>query len=418
MKTLNYIIALLILMISFTACESDEPIAANPDFVLSFQRDGQTTALAGTPFYVIPTGSGEFITLFDGNQGRVYGQENAKGIDFNKADSMMVSYAIAGTYKLTVVTTSTGDFGKTVIRKEKTIDIQVVDDRNTLIEFFLNIDGVDRPGTITSQNEVLFSIPDIYPDKNFKAIFKLDTNAATVLVNGQVQTSNLTINDFSQPVIYKIRSSQGSERSYTVRVSTFPPSAENRLLKFELGKNEPAIGYTNSNGERGIINDADGTIQLAVNYATVTTSLKFSVESSPFSTVLLNGVAYSSTRRNYNIATTIRKVTVMAQNKAIKEYDILLSLQNPVNTFTFTGLVPAPVGIINTANKTISVDVLKGTDITKLVAQWEGSVGTVRIGSVNQINGTTPNDFSTPKVYTFFRGTTAGDSYTVTVNVK
>jgi hypothetical protein len=64
------------------------------------------------------------------------------------------------------------------------------------------------------------------------------------------------------------------------------------------------------------------------------------------------------------------------------------------------------------------VNVLKGTDISKLTAKWKGSVGTVKIGSVIQTNGTTLNDFSTPKTYTFYKGTVVGASYIITVVEK
>lgn len=418
MKFMFKILIALIAVVSLTSCSEEDPIEVNPEFTLSFERDGNTTALAGTPFYVILKGSGEFVTLYDGNAGKVYGEEKATGTDFNLADSMMVTYSTAGTYKLTVVSTSSGDYGKTILRKEKTVDIKVIDVRNSIQEFYLNIDGVDVPGTINDQNEILFNLPDIYTSLNFKAVFKLDSNESTVFVNGQQQTSNVSINDFMQDVVYTIKSKEGNERIYTVKITKFPASSENLLTRFELGKNEPTIGYSDSNGEVGVIDHVNGIINLAVNYATLTTRLKFTVASSPFSTVMVGTVPYSATRRNYNLTTTAKELTVVAQNKAEKKYTVNLTLQNPVSEFTFAGLVPAPVGVINTTNKTISVDVLKGTDITKLAAQWKGSVGIVRIGAVNQTNGVTLNDYSTPKVFTFYKGSTAGDSYTVTVNEK
>lgn len=418
MKLMYKFITICLAVLSLTACVTEEPITVNPDFILSFQRDGNTEAFAGTPFAVLPKGSGEFITLFDGTSGRVWGEPGAKGLDFNKADSMIVTYASAGTYKLTVVATSAGEFGKTVFREAKTVDVIVVDDRNSINEFFLNIAETDMKGEITTEGDILFSIPDIYPDKNFKAIFKLNSPEASVFVNNVLQTSGVSTNDFSQNVIYTVKSKKGSEKTYTVKISTFPPSSENLLTKFELGKNEPAIGYTDSNGEIGVIDHENGIINLAVNYATVTTRLKFTVASSPFSTVMVGTTAYSDTRRNYNLTTTAKEITVVAQNKAERKYTINLSLQDPVTEFIFAGLIPEPKGVINKTNKTITVDVLKGTDITKLVAKWKGSVGTVRIGTVNQTNGVTVNNFTTPKVYTFYKGTTAGDTYTVTVIEK
>jgi hypothetical protein len=37
---------------------------------------------------------------------------------------------------------------------------------------------------------------------------------------------------------------------------------------------------------------------------------------------------------------------------------MVTTTDNPVNSFTFSGLVPAPIGLIDVVAKTISVDVL------------------------------------------------------------
>ncbi len=103
MKIIDKIIAVFVVLMYFTACIKEEMIVVDPDFTLTFQRDGRQDAYAGTPFYVIPTGSGEFLTLFDGTDGHVWGEQGAKGIDFNKADSLLVQYNDAGKYKLTLV---------------------------------------------------------------------------------------------------------------------------------------------------------------------------------------------------------------------------------------------------------------------------------------------------------------------------
>jgi hypothetical protein len=89
----------------------------------------------------------------------------------------------------------------------------------------------------------------------------------------------------------------------------------------------------------------------------------------------------------------------------------------PFKTFTFAGLSPSPISLIDAVAKTIIVKVLKGTDITKLTATWTGTLGDVKIGSVKQVNGTTTNDFSTSKIYKLYKGSTNSDNYTVSVIV-
>jgi hypothetical protein len=241
------------------------------------------------------------------------------------------------------------------------------------------------------------------------AVYGLQSELSKVFVSGIEQTSGVTSNNFAQPVVYTIKSAQGDEKIYTVKFSTFPSSGEKALTKFALG-----LG---GNGETGVIDEEKKEINLTSNYATNLASVRLILQSSYGSKILINNVAYSD-RRNYDLAKTVKSVKVVAQNNSEIEYAIKTVLDNPVTTFTFEGLVPAPTGVIDVNAKTISVDVLKGTDITKLIAKWKGSVGKVTIGTVNQINGVTVNNFSKPLTYTFYKGTTAGDKYTVTVNVK
>ena len=114
----------------------------------------------------------------------------------------------------------------------------------------------------------------------------------------------------------------------------------------------------------------------------------------------------------------MKEVKVIAQNKTEVTYSLKVTSENPVTKFTFAGLVPAPLGVIDVANKAIAIDVYPGTDITNLVALWTGSLGKVTIAGVPQTNGVTVNNFSTTLTYTFYRGTVPGERYKVTVNLK
>lgn len=400
-KTFSILIALTF----FASCVTEEMIKVDPDFVLSFQRDGKSDALAGSTFYVINTGSGEFLTLFDGTAGHVWGEAGASGSPFDKADSLGVTYSSAGKYNLSIVSTSTSDFGNEVSRLSKTVEVNVVDERNSFSDFYIN--GVK--GVFTPENEILFTFLDIVTDFNFKPVFVTNSEEAIVSVNGVIQYSDSTINDFKQPVVYTVKSSQGGEKNYTVKYTIVPSSDEKKITKFALKKN--------GNGENGVIDEESKTITVDANYGTnLTTKIFLLVESSFASVVTINNTKYTD-RVGYDLK-ALQTIKVTAQNKTEANYSFILNAQEPVLQFTFIGLVPAPVGVIDNVAKTISVDVLKGTDITKLVAKWIGSVGTVQIGSDIQANGTTVNDFTTSKTYTFFKGSVAGDAYTVTVNVK
>ena len=406
MKTIFKYIAILITFLISYSCAEEEMIPVDPNFELSLQREGKTNAEAGTPFYIIPTGSGEFFTLFDGMPGHVWGEQGASGLDFNKADSIAVTYNAAGKYLLTLVASSSGNFGEEFAREVKTVEVNVIDRRNSFTVF--NINGAD--GTITPDNEILLSVPDITTNFNFVATYGLQSELSTVYVNGVEQTSEVTSNDFSQPVVYTVISAEGDEKTYTVKFSTFPASTEKAITKFAFG-----VG---GNGEIGVIDEANKTISINANYATNLAAVRLVLASSYASKIYLGTTLYSD-RKNFNLSPTgIKTVKVVAQDNSEVEYTLNIVSESPVSAFTFEGLVPAPQGVIDNVAKTITVDVLNGTDIKNLKAKWVGSTGKVTIGTVIQNNGLTVNDFSKPVIYTFYKGSAIGDKYTVIVNVK
>jgi hypothetical protein len=406
MKIISKSILILFMFIMASSCVKEELIKTDPSFILSFQRSGQTNAMAGTKFYVIPTGSGEFFTLFDGTSGRVWGEEGAKGADFNQADSLIVQYSTAGKYNLTLVTSSSGNFGKEFSRSVKTVEVNVIDVRNSINIFIVN--GVE--GTITPENEILFSVPDVTTDYNFAPSFGFDSKDAKAFVNGVEQVSAKTANDFSQPVIYVVKSGNGDEKQYTVKFTTFPSSDEKAITKFAFG--------SGANGEVAVVDEGTKTINLLANYATNLAAVRLVLTSSYGSTIYLNDVAYSD-RKNYNLSSTgIKQIKVVAQNKTEVVYKLNIVSEEAVTSFTFDGLVPAPKGVIDVAAKTVTINVLEGVDVTKLVAIWTGALGKVTVSGAVQTSGITVNDFSSTLTYTFYNGTTPGDRYKVTVNVK
>lgn len=405
MKIYINVIAAFLLLIIFTSCVKEVMINPDPSFTMTFQHDGKTDASAGDPFYVIPSGSGEFLTLFDGTPDHVYGEVGSKGKDFNKADSMLVKYNDAGKYKLTVVASSSGNLGKDYSSVVNTVEVNVIDARNSFFIFYIN--GV--AGTITGDS-ILFSVPDVIKDFNFKPVFIPTSSLSTVTVNGEAQVSNVTQNDFAQPVVYVVKSATGDEKQYTVKVSTFVSSTEKQITKFAIGFG----GY----GEIGIIDEINKTINLSANYNTKISNVKLVIKNSYASKVLINGTKTYSVRNFYDLATDVKSIKVIAQDLSEVVYTIKTVLGNPVLSFTFAGLLTDSAGVINTTAKTITIDVLRGTDVTKLTAKWTGSKGKVTIEPAVQTNGVTVNDFTSPLTYTFYKGGVAGDKYKVTVNKR
>lgn len=413
MKVIFYSIALLFSSMLFNSCITEESIKVDPSFELSYQRSGNTSALAGTQFHVIVKGSGEYITLFDGTPDHVWGESGATGVDFQKADSLPVLYNASGKYKLSVVATSSSDFGAKDERQVKTIDVNVIDIRNTFKEFYLSVDGVLTQGTINNTtSEIVFDLPDSRTDMAFVATYVLESDSASVTVNGVKQISGTTQNDFSSPVVFAVKSQEGTVKNYTVKIQKYPASTEKKVLNFQLG--------TGAFGETGVIDETNKTIVLTKNYSTAACYLNIS--SSAKSKIFVqsklasdNGPLYTDFRYAPD---SISAIKIVAENSSEALYHVTTITQDPFTQFEFSNLIPSPKGVINTVDKTVTITVLQGTDITKLVPKWNGALGKVLVGSLLAQNGATVTNFTNPVKYTFYKGTKKGDVYTVTVVVK
>ena len=89
-------------------------------------------------------------------------------------------------------------------------------------------------------------------------------------------------------------------------------------------------------------------------------------------------------------------------------------------SYSFAGLDPEVIGLINKMEKTVSLTVPFGTDVTTLVATFELTEGaSAKVSDTDQVSGTTPNDFSSSVTYTLSSADgTLTDDWMVTVDVE
>ena len=84
-----------------------------------------------------------------------------------------------------------------------------------------------------------------------------------------------------------------------------------------------------------------------------------------------------------------------------------------ITAFSFTS--PAVMGMIGQSANTILVNVPAGTDVTALVATFSTTGSSVKVGSEAQVSGVTPNDFTSPVIYTVTAADGSFQNYLVTV---
>lgn len=162
------------------------------------------------------------------------------------------------------------------------------------------------------------------------------------------------------------------------------------------------------------------TVDLTVENGTDLTDIvaTFIISDSAIATV--NGVIQESEVTSNNFTSPVTYV-VTAEDGVTSINWIVTITKDPstaANIQDFSILDQIGATTINTDLKTITLDFIADADFTGMVAGFALSPGaTAKVGSLDQVSGTTPNDFSSPVTYTVTAedGTTTAD-WTVTVN--
>jgi hypothetical protein len=167
----------------------------------------------------------------------------------------------------------------------------------------------------------------------------------------------------------------------------------------------------------GTINETTRTIAITVPYGTARTALVAKFTSTGASVRVGATNQASGTTPNNFTAPVI--YTVMAANGTSASYTVTVTTApNSAKAITaFSFATPAAVGSIDEAAKTIAVTVPYGTDVTALVATFNTTGANVRIGSTDQVSGTTTNNFTNPVAYVVTAADSSSVTYMVTVSI-
>jgi hypothetical protein len=253
-------------------------------------------------------------------------------------------------------------------------------------------------------NSVSVSVPFGTDLTHLVASF-LDTGA-TVKVGNVVQISGVTVNDFTNPVVYTIVAADGSTTNFTVTVVVAPNTAK-AITSFSIGS---SVGTINDNAHTITVAVPAGTNLTALVPTFTTTGASVSVGS----TGQVSGV----TSDDFTSPVTF---TVTAADGSTQPYTITvsasLSSAKAITEFSVAAGGSAVAGTIDETGKTIAITVPFGTNVTTLVSTFTSTGASVKVGTTLEVSGTTMVDFSSPVMYvvTAADGTTA--TYTVTVTV-
>lgn len=391
-------IAAAFLSVGLVACNKEKALETDASFTVK----NIDSLRAGTLVNFIFEGSGEFATFYSGVEGSVWGDSTAKGTSISEG-SFTFRYSAGGEYIATVVATSNGNWAEEEIMDVQQQTLTVVDKRCEITKFVLN--DLALVGTING-NEITFLVSDVTDLSDQKASWDLTSDDSKVYVNGVEQEEKKTLNDYSSPVIFDVVAPDGTTNSYTVTVNTYESNTDADIL---------TLGMVDHLREADL-DAVNKDVYLFVPIGTDTTDVKIYATVSDMAAVHIGSKEIKAKGTNFDLSKPV-VVTVTAESGATNDWDLYTAYELAFTEFKFSNLNPAVVGDIDVVNLTVNVNVLEGTDLTDLVADFTLSeAGTVEIGSAEQTSGVTSNDFSNPVTYELILAGGKTYEYTITVN--
>jgi hypothetical protein len=233
-------------------------------------------------------------------------------------------------------------------------------------------------------------------------ISSFTTSGSSVSVNGSAQISGTTSVNYSSPVLYVVSAADATTSSYTVTVTVAPSDAKS-ITSFSL------------DGVAGTINSATKAISVVMPFGTSVTSL-IETFTTTGSQVSVGGATQVSGLTSDNYASPVIYV-VTAADTSTSSYTVTVSIAPSSAKLLAAYSLSGVTGIINNANKMISVYLPYGSSVIDLIATFTTTGATINVGGTPQVSSTTSNNFTLPVVYTVTASDASTASYTVTVTL-
>lgn len=244
---------------------------------------------------------------------------------------------------------------------------------------------------------------------NAKATFTLSPEA-TAKIGSVVQVSGSTANDLRTPVSYIVTAADGSTQEWIVSVSIEASNAKDITAYSFAAQTKPAT-----------IDTTARTVAIEVKYGTNVTALVANYALTLNSTAKVNGVTQRSGITSNNFTNPVT-YAVQAENGTRQNWVVTVTVAAPssakeITAFSFAAQTGAAT--IDATAHTIAVEAANGTSLNGLKATFALSAGaSARVNGVNQVSGTTANDFTTPVTYVVTAQDGSTQNWTVTVSVE
>ncbi len=384
MKVMQLFLILLFVVVSGCNGGGSNQGSAQPSTnkaITSFSLNGTPGTITGNNIAVtVPYGTSvtALIATFTttGQSVKVAGVNQVSGTTPNNFTNPV-------TYTVTAADSSTQNYIVTV-----TIASQ---SSKAITAFSLN----GTPGTITGTN-IAVTVP--YGTSVTTLIATYTATATNVKIESTAQVSGTTPNNFTNPVTYTVTAADGSTQNYIVTV-TIASQGSKVITAFSL------------NGTPGTI--TGNNIAVTVPYGTSVTAL-IATFTTTGQSVKVGGITQISAATPNNFTNPVT-YTVTAADGSTQNYSVTVTIAGQsakaITAFSINGAS----GTITGSNIAITVPYV--ISVNELIATFTTTGQGVKVAGVNQVSGTTPNNFTNPVTYTVTAADGSTQNYTVTLTV-
>ncbi|WP_138754103.1 GLUG motif-containing protein, partial [Paenibacillus sinopodophylli] len=245
---------------------------------------------------------------------------------------------------------------------------------------------------------------------NLKATFTLSPEA-TAKVGIVDQVSGSSANDFTTPVTYIVKAGDGSSQNWTVTVTK---SSEKDITAFSLS----VVTQTKA----ATINTTDFTVEIEVEYRTPYSSLsnlKATFSLSPDASAKVGSITQVSGTTANDFRNPVQYVVTAADGSS-QEWTVYVSIElsseKDITAYSFSS--QAKPATINSAARTVDIEVKYGTDVTNLIATFTLTpASSARANGSSQRSGITAINFTNPVTYVVQAENGTRQNWVVTVTV-
>ncbi len=401
MKAIRLFGGLLLIMVLgmliFSQCNEEPAPEANAKFTLqNVDPDDISISQSVTVvFEMNPVRSEQHLVLYSGEPKHSY--DSLKNNTTHSVTGTPISgnvyedlvYTQSGTFKLTAVATTYGNWSEEVKQDIYSITVTVTDGRTKMSSFQFDYKTV---GNIVHDSVIYVDVIETAPFDSLVANFTLVSDSAQAFVGNTLQKSGVTANDFTKTVTYTVKAPDGTSRDYFVKVDTLLASKNNNLSI--VFKNYPDKDYLR-------INDTTFFIRLPWG---ASSSQPVNYEIAKNASIMFNDSLVTGGTKTIDV-TDINVVDVIAQNLDTARYYITADFDAfPVTSFSFKDIHPTKEAKIDHNDSTITYPVLYSDVDTSMVAYYEASraakvfvkeeINDSTFTFIEQTSGQTANNFA------------------------